>query len=182
MAAWPTPMMKGQESWDAPALSPDGSRISAVRLRPGGSELVVHDLEQDEDRVLALKESIVAPRWSPDGRLVAWSGSWRPDDLMSGGIWISPAEGGQPRRLSTDGAWPVWEPDGRHLLFLRFQEHKGIWRLPIDGGPARLVGGLEGELGGLFLEGIDIGRGGAPLLLLLSTFTGEMYAFEPPDS
>jgi DNA-binding winged helix-turn-helix (wHTH) protein/Tol biopolymer transport system component len=178
----PTPLMKGQQSWDAPTLSPDESRIAAVRRRQGNFELVVHDLDRNEDRVLALKESIIAPRWSPDGRLVAWSGSWRPDDLLSGGIWVAPAEGEQPRRLITDGAWPVWEPDGRHLLFLRFQEHKGIWRLPIDGGPAHLVGSLEGELGDLFLEGIDIGRGGAPLLLLLSTFAGEMYAFEPPES
>jgi hypothetical protein len=33
----------------------------------------------------------------------------------------------------------------------------------------------------LSLEGLDIGQDGAPLLVLLSKFTGELYALEPAD-
>ncbi len=178
----PEPVMKGEGEWKDPAASPDGSLLAAVRRTSTGFELVVRDVEKDQDRTLALKESIVAPRWSPDGRFLAWSGSRRPDDLTSGGIWVCPTSGGASRRLIADGAWPVWEADGEHLLFVRFLEQEGVWRVPLDGGSASLVRRLEGEMKELSLEGLDAGRAGAPLLLFLSKFTGEIYAFEPPDS
>ena len=174
----PHPMLQGEEFWDQPAASPDGSMLAAVRSTAGGSALVVRHLGRQRDRTLAEKPSIVAPRWSPDGRLVAWSGAWRPDDLASGGVWVCPAEGGSPSRLITDGAWPVWEADGEHLLFVRFLENEGIWRVPAAGGPATLVRRLEGEMRELALEGLDAGRDGLPLLVFLSDFTGQLYALE----
>jgi len=79
-----------------------------------------------------------------------------------------------------DGAWPLWEQDGVHLLYARFLEHDGIWRVPLAGGPPRLVRRLEDEMEDLYLEGLDIGRSGAPLLFFLSKSTGELYVLEPP--
>jgi DNA-binding winged helix-turn-helix (wHTH) protein/Tol biopolymer transport system component len=176
----PEPVLKGEEHWDAPRPSPDGTQIAAVRNLAAESELIVHDLEGDSRRVIARSTVITAPRWSPDGRWLAWSGSWRPDDLASGGIWVSEAAGGTPRRLTVDGAWPQWETDGQHLLYARFLEHDGIWRVPLAGGAPRLVRRLENEMEGLYLEGLDIGSSGAPLLFFLSKTTGELYVLEPP--
>jgi Tol biopolymer transport system component/DNA-binding winged helix-turn-helix (wHTH) protein len=176
----PQPVLKGAEHWNTPWPSPDGTRIAVVRRSAAGFELVVHDLGNGHDRTIAEKGAILAPRWSPNGRLLAWSGGWRPDEVGSGGVWVCPVEGGSPRRLTMDGAWPVWERDGEHLLFARFLENEGVWRVPLDGGSPRLVRRLEDELQDLYLHGIGIGRAGTPVLFFLYKYTGELYALEPP--
>jgi tricorn protease-like protein len=176
----PEPVMKGRVSWDVPRPSPDGAAIAAVRRSPTGAELIVHDVERGEQRVLARRSVIHAPRWSPDGRLLAWSGSVRPDDLDSGGVWVCPVEGGEPRRLTVDGAWPLWDGDGEQLLYARFLENEGIWRIALAGGASRLVRRFDGNLRDFSLEGLDGGHGGEPLLFFLSKFTGGLYALEPP--
>ena len=84
------------------------------------------------------------------------------------------------RSRTVDGAWPLWDEDGAHLLYARFLEHDGIWRVPLAGGPARLVRRLEDEMEDLYLEGLDFGRTGTPLLFFLSKTTGELYVLEPP--
>jgi len=176
----PEPVLKGAQHWDSPAPSPDGTIIAAVRRSANGSELVVHDLENGRDRVVTSKAVIIAPRWSPDGRFLVWSGDWRPDEVGSGGVWVCPVAGGSPRRLTADGAWPVWDEDGEHVLFARFIEHRGIWRVPLTGGPARRARALDGEMQDLYLQGLDTGRTGAPVLFFMYEYTGELYALEPP--
>lgn len=60
------------------------------------------------------------PRFSPDGRYIAFT-SWRgggPD------VWVSDADGGNPRQLSklgsADPGIPRWSPDGARLSFVAF--------------------------------------------------------------
>jgi tricorn protease len=58
----------------------------------------------------------IDPRFSPDGRQIAFTGQY------DGGtdVYVMPAEGGAPRRLTYDpgGAEMVaWTPDGSHILF-----------------------------------------------------------------
>jgi Tol biopolymer transport system component/DNA-binding winged helix-turn-helix (wHTH) protein len=176
----PRPVLKGAGRWDAPRPSPDGTMLAAVRISPAGSELIVHHLDRDESRTVARKSVIFAPRWSPDGRFLAWSGNWRPDDLESGGVWVCPVEGGDPRRLTANGALPLWEGDGGHLLFARFIEHEGIWRVPLAGGSPRLVRRLQDDMPDLYLHGLDAGRGGSPVMFFSYEYTGELYVLEPP--
>jgi Tol biopolymer transport system component len=177
----PRPVLKGEAHWGFPAASPDGGAIAAVRRSASGSELVLHDLERGRGRTLAANRTILSPRFSPDGRQVAWSGSWRPGEVGSGGIWVCPVEeGSTPRRLTSEGAWPVWEPGGEHLLFARFLENRGIWRVPLTGGPPSLALPLDGELEELYLQDLSSGRAGGPLLMLLYEYTGALYALEPP--
>jgi Tol biopolymer transport system component len=177
----PYPILAGEAEWRAPTPSPDGSMVAAIRRSDSGWELVVRDLERDGDRSVVRRAVIEKPRWSPDGRLLAWSGSQRPEDVESGGVWVCEAAGGTPRRLTLDGAWPVWEEDGSHLVFGRFLHERGIWRVPLAGGEPLLVRALDSEMGDLYLEGLDIGRGGAPILLILAKYSGELYVMEPPD-
>ncbi len=55
-----------------------------------------------------------APRWSPDGRTLAFL---RPVDGKPQ-IHLLPMDGGEPRVVTTEGAGtPVWSPDGRRLAF-----------------------------------------------------------------
>ena len=98
-----------------------------------------------------------------------------------GGVWVCESSGGTPRRVALDGAWPVWERGGAHLLFSRFLHNRGVWRASIDGGPPELVRAMDSEMEGLYLEGLDTGRDGAPILFNLARYTVELYVLEPPE-
>jgi len=74
---------------------------------------------------------IAVPRWSPDGKQIAFIGGLMSDQGSTGGdIWAIPAEGGEPVNLTPKRpATPTWiEWGGNHELF--FSE--------LSGGNARL--------------------------------------------
>jgi len=58
------------------------------------------------------------PRWSPDGKWIAFMGTKNDDDIWR--VYIVPAEGGEARVVmpsaSPQGA-PTWSPDGKQLAF-----------------------------------------------------------------
>jgi dipeptidyl aminopeptidase/acylaminoacyl peptidase len=108
------------------ALSPDGDRVAFTVVRI--------DEEADEYRssvwvaetsgsskpvelTAGEKKKASAPRWSPDGKLVAFLSDRERDKPQ---LYVMPAKGGDPRRI-TDlplGAMPAsWSPDGSRLLF-----------------------------------------------------------------
>jgi dipeptidyl aminopeptidase/acylaminoacyl peptidase len=64
---------------------------------------------------------IAVPRWSPDGKAIAFIGGLMSDQGSTGGdVWIVSANGGQPRDLSqgrpTSPAWIQW--DGNDHLYV----------------------------------------------------------------
>jgi dipeptidyl aminopeptidase/acylaminoacyl peptidase len=59
---------------------------------------------------------IAVPRWSPDGKVIAFIGGLMSDQGSTGGdVWIVPAAGGAPRNLTpnrpTSPAWIEWGDD-----------------------------------------------------------------------
>jgi Tol biopolymer transport system component/predicted Ser/Thr protein kinase len=76
---------------------------------------------------------------SPDGRTLAISS----DRERSSEIWLMPAAGGEPARITDDdsGDWgPRWSPDGREIAF--YSDRTGsrkIWVMSADGSAARRV-------------------------------------------
>jgi dipeptidyl aminopeptidase/acylaminoacyl peptidase len=73
------------------------------------------DLGSGEHEVLTGgDEFAMTPRWSPDGRHVAYV------DTRAAALMVRPADGGPARRLSEDGRVvsgpPDWSPDGRRLV------------------------------------------------------------------
>jgi dipeptidyl aminopeptidase/acylaminoacyl peptidase len=63
---------------------------------------------------------IAVPRWSPDGKAIAFIGGLMSDQGSTGGdVWIVPAGGGPPEDLTpgrpTSPAWIAWEDD-EHLF------------------------------------------------------------------
>ncbi len=63
---------------------------------------------------------IAVPRWSPDGKQIAFIGGLMSDQGATGGdVWIFPSTGGQPRNLTpqrpTSPAWIEWDDDS-HLF------------------------------------------------------------------
>ena len=74
------------------------------------------------------------PRWSPDGRLIAFLG-WRQERGGGGGgrvrrVYVVSAEGGAARQVGPDfdgELWDLcWTPDGRHLSYARSRDGSGF--------------------------------------------------------
>jgi Tol biopolymer transport system component len=66
-----------------------------------------------------LRDSVVDPAWSPDGRRIAFSSNW---SMKKAELYAVGAAGGVPVRLTHnsvfDGA-PTWSPDGHRIAFVR---------------------------------------------------------------
>jgi Tol biopolymer transport system component len=163
---------------DWPDLSHDGRYLSGAREANGEYELFVRDLGRKTERILARSPHIVAARWSPDDRFIAWSGERRPADTMSGGIWIVSADGSDPRRLSTDGAYPKWEKDGESLVFVRYEENAGLWRISRNGGnPEQLQGPIESAKS-YKVDVFDMNNDNSTVLISVNKSRDSLYMIE----
>ena len=86
----------------------------------------------------------VAPRWSPDGRRLAFLGRARRDarfDLYSIG-----ADGSEERRLSAAVSGPSWSPDGERLAFAKPDGAElALYTIAADGSDAQRVTTIPGK-------------------------------------
>jgi dipeptidyl aminopeptidase/acylaminoacyl peptidase len=110
-------------------VSPDGRRVVFV----SDSGLWTSDLDGSNPKLVAThREVIVNPRWSPDGRWIAFTGSPAQGnaDLRSR-LYVVAAGGGRPRRLlpgSDNVSFQSWSRDGKWL----YVEHESIDLLSKD--------------------------------------------------
>jgi dipeptidyl aminopeptidase/acylaminoacyl peptidase len=114
--------------------SPDSRALAYVAADPPGennwwvAKLYTQALEGEPKAILAPAEvsgplhglQIAVPRWSPDGKVIAFIGGLMSDQGATGGdVWIVSSDGGQPRNLSqgrpTSPAWIEWESN-EHLF------------------------------------------------------------------
>lgn len=110
-----------------PSFSPDGAEIAYASDRGGGFEIFVRQLAPGgrEIQITADGQDNLQPAWSPTGQEIAFSSRKR------SGIWLVPALGGAPRRLTDFGSHPGWSPDGSALVF----QSSGVTDIAA-GGPA----------------------------------------------
>jgi hypothetical protein len=138
-----------------PDVSPDGMRVVFVRETAEALELWLLDLRTGAVEPLTGQGAVnVDPRWSPDGRSLAWvstqdSGRFQ---AFTGEIRDT---GLEPRRVRTERRSrvpryyysefdhelsPVWSPDGAELIFVSNPEighgSGGLWRAALAGGGA----------------------------------------------
>jgi serine/threonine-protein kinase len=133
-----------------PAISPDGTRLAFARASARGRYTIwvapLADLggarELTTDRDEHGFSTNRRPAWSPDGATIAYQ------DFTN--LWVIPAAGGQPRRITEGNAgngWPFFSPDGRHLYYSSMREDTlALWRIPAAGGePVRITFGTGPE-------------------------------------
>jgi Tol biopolymer transport system component len=99
--------------------APDGSRFAVISET---SDLVTIGADGSAPRVLA--RQAYSPRWSPDGRRLAFHRQVDPSEFFAdrpctARIWVVDADGSNERRLEdlSDGcdAPPSWSPDGTRI-------------------------------------------------------------------
>jgi dipeptidyl aminopeptidase/acylaminoacyl peptidase len=109
-----------------PQLSPDGTQIAFLRSDADweANKRIAHVwrvvLASGEVTQLTTgPEGESSPRWSPDGRTLAFIAKRGGDEVAQ--IYLLPAAGGEAARLTAHDTAPAaiaWTPDGRALLFL----------------------------------------------------------------
>jgi Tol biopolymer transport system component/DNA-binding winged helix-turn-helix (wHTH) protein len=136
-----------------PTFSPDGGSLAFVSDRSGQLEIYVRPLAPGarEVQVTSDGQGNVQPAWSPDGRQLAYH------SMARGGLWVVPALGGAPRRLSDFGSRPAWSPDGQQVAFQSLsladlpaisQIPATLWVVPASGGSPRPVTRIGQPRGG----------------------------------
>jgi len=149
-----TSLISSTQGDNGPDYSPDGHKIVFASNRSGGFGIWVCDSDGANPTQLIDRGPYLTgtPRWSPDGRWIAFDS--RSNDAgrdSNADIYVVSAEGGQPRRLTSEPAEdvaPSWSRDGKWIYF---GSTRGgamqIWKVPAEGGEATQVtkeGGFEG--------------------------------------
>ena len=87
----------------SPSLSPDGSKLAFARSHVDResmetrSQIMLMDMTSGEIAPFTGGRSDSAPRFSPDGRHLAFV---RPDDAGKSQLWVIPTDGGEARKLT----------------------------------------------------------------------------------
>jgi dipeptidyl aminopeptidase/acylaminoacyl peptidase len=113
------------ETWDSKNLKPPPTAILAPSDAPGP----LYGLQ------------IAVPRWSPDGKSIAFVGGLMSDQGVTGGdVWIVPSTGGEPRNLTpgrqTSAQWLTWDGNGAIFVSDIRGGYSQLVRLHIPATPA----------------------------------------------
>jgi tricorn protease len=102
----------------------------------GGDIWIVNRAGGDAQRLVTGTGMLSGPHFSPDGSMLAYTGDY--DGNLD--VYVAPAEGGQPRRLTYHpgpDAAVGWTPDGKSVLFvshrLSYADSDQLFTVPVDG-------------------------------------------------
>ena len=112
-----------------------------------------------ENRLTKLNNVNVLPRWSPDGRTIAFVADYGTQPRRMA-VWTVPSTGGDGKFLAL-GWNPAWSPDGKEIAFGQLRRvgspvKATISIIPADGGKAREIMNYDGEVN--FLDWSPDGR------------------------
>ncbi|MBI2687250.1 MAG: PD40 domain-containing protein [Acidobacteria bacterium] len=161
----PLTVLQGSEY--SPSFSPDGNRVAFFWNNPGAAKpgIYTHGMNTELPVPLAISQDNFqySPAWSPDGRSIAFLRRTLSHSTFAGETWLMlvPSGGGPAQSLiqlasgfafMANNSHLSWTPDGRAILAPMVDgEHRGIYRIPMDGAHAN-VSRLTNPV-----KGVDIG-------------------------
>ncbi len=155
------------------------SRIAYVQRGPKGDRLVVEDFDGYQRTVVAAREGLILyPRFSPDGRYLAFVSyrRGRPEiDLLD----LSTGRRRVLCHFPGLNAYPVWHPSGKRLVVTLSKDgNPDLYLIDLKGHVLRRLTHGEGvNTGGSFSpDGEELAfvsdRGGSPQIYILNMLTG----------
>jgi serine/threonine protein kinase/Tol biopolymer transport system component len=149
-------------------VSQTDGRLALFRLAKAGIQLVTAPPDLSTFDVVAEFAPVsydLYPRWSPDGRWIAFQGG----DSIRFDIFVAPANGGNPRQLTRDNnqmSGFAWLPDSAGIVYsssrggtMPYLPTLGLWQVTLRDGSVRRV--TSGETSYM---SPDISRSGAILV------------------
>lgn len=176
------------------AWSPDGRELVYVQ----NDTMFATEVASGARRMIT-DTAAFSPAWSPDGDWIAFASGnaafvfgatsygspLNLGNVAPSSIWIVPAKGGAPVRVTDDAALnvsPVWLPDGRSLLFVSDRSgSRDIYRVVLDPS-GRPVGAAEQLTTGLDAQTISVSADGRRLAYSVFHYTANVWSTEAgPD-
>ena len=117
-----------------PSLSPDGKQVAFIwnGEKNQGFDLYVQLVNGGNPLRLQDAQAASKPAWSPDGSRIAFI-------RRDGGVYVMPALGGRPQRISMStgavGGVLAWSPSGAFFVFTG--PGSGLYAVSAEGGEAR---------------------------------------------
>jgi eukaryotic-like serine/threonine-protein kinase len=149
-------------------VSPTDGRLALFRLAKEGIELVTAPTDGSRFDVVAKfapATYYLYPRWSPDGRWIAFQRG----DSIRFDIFVTPATGGDPRQLTHDNDMMsgfAWLPDSMGIVYsssrgdtMPYLPPLGLWQVTLRDGSVRQVSSGEASY-----MSPDISKSGAILV------------------
>ncbi len=148
---------KISDAYDVPILgrtidwSPDGKYlIVADKMSPQGPRpsILLLSVEDGQRKVLVSPPGpfLASPAFSPDGKMVAFV---QGAGFLAQDIFVLPALGGEPRRLTLDNReidGLTWMRDGSKIVFSSIRTGlSSLWEISLSGGRPELVSGAGGD-------------------------------------
>ncbi len=129
-------------------FSPDGQWVAYTKHLPSQKALWLSPANTPATEHREVAVTGFTPRWSVDGKLIAYTTS-NPNGGL-GDIWIVDAASLTGHRNLTNEPQQLygltWTPDNRFIIFASKRTGPSLlWRVPLEGGPMQLVTGPTGD-------------------------------------